>query len=402
MSGERTNRPIDEAELLGWIENDLPSEEHRRVSLALSRHPELRDRVEQMRGDRHAFRLLPDEPAPPGLLEGVADLLERELLVSFDAGPADDLRLVGGSEEASRGWLSPLVGEKAGRRLGLAAAVLLMVGGLGYLGIVMVRQAGGPALPTESSGVTGRGIAYQDPHRTGAPAGTAADARVADASSIASPSSPGATRLASGETLGPPEPTPELLAMESAEPGQAAAAVFEEIDADRALALAREGRLIIRVRTTMPEQTLAWLDRVARTGEGVRRDEAQSARLAAVIEPTPIERYPGRELPPMIYANGDEDVPGSGIDREALGMGPLGPPRIAEIVLSELELDARALERARLALSRRPGQSAVFGESPEPVGERVIDSPRGVLWWMGGAEEWLPRTRVPIVVETRR
>lgn len=400
MSNERTNRPIDEAELLGWIENDLPSEEHRRVSLALSRHPELRDRVEQMRADRQALRLLPDEPAPPGLLEGVADLLERELLVSFDAGPADDLRLAGGSEEASRGWLSPLVGERAGRRLGLAAAVLLMVGGLGYLGIVMVQQAGGPppALPTESSGVTGRGIAH---HEAG-PGGNPDDARIAEASRIESTGSPGATRLASGETLGPPEPTAELLAMESAEPGAAAASVFEEIDADRALALAREGRLIIRVRTTIPEQTLAWLDRVARTGEGVRRDQALASRLASVIEPTPIEWYPSRDLPPMIYANGGEELPGSGIDREALGMGPLGPPRIAEIVLSELELDARALERARSALSRQPGQSAVFGESPEPTGERVVDSPRGVLWWLGGAEEWLPRTRVPIVVETRR
>jgi hypothetical protein len=75
----------DENLILAYVEGDLPPAEQRDFKLTLMKDPKLRRLVEQMAEDRQALRGMPDEDAPPDLMEAIDLHLERQMLLSPSA-----------------------------------------------------------------------------------------------------------------------------------------------------------------------------------------------------------------------------------------------------------------------------------------------------------------------------
>ncbi|MAE63960.1 MAG: hypothetical protein CMJ18_06770 [Phycisphaeraceae bacterium] len=74
----------DEQLILGFLEDDLEPEQHLRFQQMLVEDARLRNLVAQLTQDRSLLRQLQREPPPADLMEPVNQLLERQMLLSFD------------------------------------------------------------------------------------------------------------------------------------------------------------------------------------------------------------------------------------------------------------------------------------------------------------------------------
>ncbi len=72
---------FDENLILAYVEGDLPNDQRHEFKLALIKDAKLRRLVEQLEADRQALRVLPEEPAPPSLMDHVHQHMERDLLL---------------------------------------------------------------------------------------------------------------------------------------------------------------------------------------------------------------------------------------------------------------------------------------------------------------------------------
>ena len=358
--------PLDEAALLAYLEGELPAEPARRVALALAREPAWRDRLAELAADRRALVALPQERAPEDLMARVAEQLERELLIglgqgeSAQAGPLRAVKtppLVIRAGGRVRGWLRPLIDEPLGRKLALAAGLLLMAGGVGYIGI-------------RELGIPGPGTPGVEPSRPMAIA-------QADAPSQAEPDAVIAT-LAAAELASEVGPlTPET-----------------------GMPLLADRRLGIRLIARDPARAEAWVAGLSSTaGRYAARGPAPA--LASVMglemgmEPraTSLARGPQPTAPRAAMDAVAESSPSAGL--------PAGSP-----VLIEFELAGATLASFVRAAEREAGVEVEFFDlgSLEPGALALLAQPVAgggiddLLWWNAGPEHWTPRRLAPVVI----
>lgn len=170
------------------------------------------------------------------------------------------------------------------------------------------------------------------------------------------------------------------------------------VDADRAAALAWEGRVAIRVRTADAARTLERL--AALSGDRGLRSPAwrlsgsvgAEAEAAVRVALGPVERP--RVMDPAVLASDAADGVRSVFE---------APPARAEerpVLLADARAEASALASLLAALSQDGRQRAVFEALPTAHGLAPPTDASVVLWWTEPAERWgQARVWVPVVIE---
>jgi hypothetical protein len=129
---------VDELELLALMEGEALSPTRlAEIEQALAAVPGWPEAIRAMKRDRAGLRSLVEPACPPGVIEAVEQVIERRMLIGLSAGvplerespPVVVLR------HPSRGpsWWRIFSQDATGRRLAMAAGLLLTVGGISYL-----------------------------------------------------------------------------------------------------------------------------------------------------------------------------------------------------------------------------------------------------------------------------
>lgn len=428
-------QPLDpalEADLLAWIEGEpLPAARDAAVARYLNAHPKYAERLLRMKGDREALRALADEPAPAGLVQGALEalepVLERQMLLDLAQGEP-----VGGGPPVSivrpprQSLWETFTADRLGRRLAMAAALLLLVGGVTYFAADQLGDgAGRPSFEDESGP-----IALQQPPEDEAPSilFDASPAReVAAAPEWAMMKSEPASDAGRVE-----EPAPTTLAatgrgasagaadLAEAKPAEVLVAAPEapepvEIGPERALELAREGRLAIRVLSGNPERAVTRLENRAsrRSAAAPWRlgGEVDETIIAALANPGPSTALVRADLPPEdlrpTFAGMDLPpevrmlLPGSETTSLAFEL-PVPAHAVPHGRMVEVRLDERTLESVRKEAARVAGGRAVYEELPTALPpETPPVSPASVFWWTQPPSAWGGWGRVPVIIEAR-
>lgn len=371
---------VDELDLLGWVEGDLPRARQAPVEALLAREPRLRELLDAMAADRAAFRSIPAESAPPDLLSRVEQQLERDLLVGLTgaAGEVHDIpvsrvspprRSVVGRIVRSP-WLS----------MSAAAAMLLVAGAVGFAVYQTHFRSPlvGPELATGPSTLVGP---------------TEMEATLA----LATPDDGVAEGDIPAELLPREEPAPLLSALVAARasvPEPTLPTPDESITTERAVELLREGRLAIRVRTLDRDRTLGRLASIhlePRTTWSLL-DRADEAVVMALSPPAP---------PPGL----DQTLMASSREAAAARIPPLirAPerrPAAPAVYLAEVDATPRAIGAIRGVLGNGLDQSAEFVALDEPLPLPPAMSIDAVLWWKRPPSGWVTRYTAPVIVET--
>jgi hypothetical protein len=420
---------LDEGDLLSWVEGE-PLHASKRAAIAtwLAREPELARQVEAMRSDRVLIKAMGDEAAPAGLLSAIAGqlepLLERQMLL----GLADGKDLIDGPPVSvvrpqKQGVLASIFADRMGRRIALAAGLLLVVGGTTYF---MAQALTTQGRPPRSSHTLALKQETGTPETTLADAGAAAQpeaGRGAPDSMLKAAGDPQAMRMAEV-----PEPAAPLAPFTDENPEFEIAGAIEPpkmgpfpidgpIDAVRAAELAAEGRLVVRVLAD-EEQLIRNPDKIAlrlrkappvdRSGWNVE-GEAPAALASAVAQPFPAEapaRLREPQLPIMVGIVDSERYPEI---PPAVLYGPPKPQLAAALAQGPKVFSVQAriepvnLSKLRDTLAGAGGE-VVFEEAASPlpeVGEPAL-SPQAILWWGQKPDAWARWARVPVVVDIQR
>lgn len=376
MTHSPSNLPPDEATLLDYIEGDLTPEAARRVELSLK--PAELARMRAIRGDAAEIRNLGDLRAPAGLLAGVADALERDMLL----GVREDGELLSDSLPISR--IETRVRRRSfvgARRLALAAGFVLLVGGAAFVGYSMLKPPVSSMTHSEERPLAlNSGPSVSNPVDQPGATGDLALAEQGDNPAAIESSSRGTP--SSGTPVAQAPPTPLTL--------------------DEAVALLEQGRLVIRVRCAAPEPIVDFLAKVDERSADIRLSDQVPVELAAaVLEAAPSRGGHDESPAPFVFA-GDEPPPGQiDIEWEIPGFTPVAfDPRI---VLLEMNADNRTLAAAVRRLTQQTGHEvvleAVEGALALPPARPSAET---LLWWTRPAYEWTPRAVVPVVIEPLR
>lgn len=380
MTGGTYNPQIDERLLLAYVEGELTADQRRGLLAAMEADPAQRERLEAMRRDRAGLRAIPDEPVPAGLLAAVADALEREAILAENPSPAPETPARSQPTRHRRPmslWVGPLA----------AAAAVALIGGVALLQLLegRVDGAGGEVELPE--------LAMSDPEAASDPVAgemlaLRGEASVADEGEARAAAAPG-------------EVEARLARAEATEP----AWVAEPVDAERAAELAREGRLVMRVRVTRTQEMLRWLARVDAGSSRValrRPDEGLVQSVHAWRRDLEVRR--GEPQPPIFASRAFEP----------LDVSDLAPETDEELrpglLLLEMEASRRAIDSAARAMERQDGvlqvlleplETPIHPPAPGPASSAAHEG-GGVLWWRQSPEEWTPRVTVPILIEPAR
>lgn len=371
----------DDAALLALVEGTLDPVDEARLLRALDTDPVVKASVLAMRSDRERLSALSDEPAPAGLLDAVAARLTADAIAAAarEARHRDQPSIVVSSySRPRRSWWADygvLASAASLALVGTAAIAWLATHSRSPISAPLA-QAPTPDLPPAPLE-----IARNEPRTS------------SDAPSDA-----------------PVAPAPAELTLAQASPLPA------PIDNRRALELAREGKLVIRVVARSPSQAE---DQIAALSElGSRRDIARQWNLRAdtpsgVVDAlrTP-ETVIGQSLPrwhrpetqgPALASSSEPATPSyptSPIQSDGQPRADLLlPSPTRQVLLADLAQTTSVLDALRGLLSDRLGD-VEFLEAADalPVGETAPDSDR-VLWWTQPASGWAPRSRVPVVID---
>lgn len=405
---------LDEVDLLAWIEGDpLPRNREVAVARLLSDHPNLARRLDAMRRDRDVLRAMPaDEKAPAGLLDGVQaalqPLVERQVLLGIQDGePTEDHLPISLVVPQRRNVFDLLLRDRVGRKMALAAGLLLMVGGVTYFAAGLLTNSNRPSdrgRIAKSEGPEAAGTLAADDHGDMhiAAAGPAPGGEVPEES---------ATMIAAGGQTDP-------LTPDATDPGEGAiriAALEGEAEAapmpiEEALRLAQDQRLVIRVRTVESPA------RPERIGTRLRTARAQGWRLAGEAPPTLAAALasPQFEAPVPALIRPGEFIAGPQLRgiMEGVLHGPPAPGVVSvpastqsAVYLVQSRLDGASLEALRTSLR---GWAAVADfEEVDGLEQLGLDAspslaPSAVLWWGQPSTAWTRWTSVPVVVEPMR
>lgn len=375
----------DDATILAWIEGELAPDRHRDVTRAIARQPALQARADAMRLDRFTLRALGDERAPAGLLDSVADLLERELLVTISDGLGEHAEAIDGQARPSA---APALGDAVVHdpatglrrvqrkrslrplRYALAAGLLMVVGASAWFGGMMFAQ-----------------------RERATPSDLAPIARADGAGEVESKGlMPGVeSGLAMGEAIAPTESAALPAAVETT---VSLARAEEPMTIERARELLLERRLIVRARMA-DLSGLAWIDGVS---ERVALERDVPAELAIAVAPDNETRWPEVREASLLLA-GDASV-GPPIELTVRDQAALPERVAASIVL--VELDARSLEEAIRGLRAQRGIVSVELEEAGSPLPGLGDGAEGAFWWRESSDRWTPSAIAPIVFEVLR
>jgi hypothetical protein len=379
---------LDESDLLAWVEGEgLSRDREAMVARALDADPSLARQLGAMKRDRAALRLLPEERAPRGLVESAMAVLEpaleRQMLLTMERGmesrpPVSIVRPV------RRSLLATVFADRVARRFAAAAALLVTAGVAtwvvsGYLAHPVVSPtAPGTVAATAGSEAPNPGV------------GVARDGL----------ESPGLATLAQGPEASPAEPEPEAKA------SAVAAVEAASIDPARAVALACEHRLVIRVAARDVARASARLDgfaaRSARAGAGGWRVDANApaALASALLKPREfIGGATGRGVDPVLAGRALDEFMGPIMPGRPEPAWPVAAVASGKVYVVESRLEESALAGLLAALSAG-GERAVFAESAEvlPMPPPMVNA-AAVLWWSQPPTSWVPWASIPVVVE---
>lgn len=382
---------LDEGELLALIEGQsLPSD---RVAM-IARDPELSKLVSALRADHAALGALASMRAPDGLLDSVEARLEREALMGLaQAGEASKDIPVSTIVYDNDPVIGRIFANRWTSRLAIAASVMLALG-LGWSLIAPVVRStqrppiaiNTPPAPTDVAGTSAEIKAKAESKS----ATTVADSANAGPSVTAAPA-PSEPAVAKADTSTEPEPvamTPE-----------------------RAIELARAGRLGVKVRCVSPE--MARKNLVAQLPGGAALDTLANDRASIVIAQTQQiihERAVARAKPRGAPANpGAPTLAGTGNASNPLPTPRSGEPIGAPNTQGTLDGSAWRVSiapeenRLRTLIRRVTGKNADFSaeliELPASVDLPLPLDIDQVLWWSRPAAQWDQRLSIPVVIE---
>lgn len=352
--------------------------------------PHLAELVAGMRADRAVLASLPEVSAPSDLVDRALARAQRDAL--------QNLRLVGEQTEGLA--VSVVVPRRptfwtAPRRMAAAAAAMLLaaVGGV-YVG-VRVMSGGSPNNSTIAAG--------GDPTQPRPDMGPLA----IDQAPISN------DHTESTEDPSPSPANPLILASEGASGTRVAGGVVipmlpseaRSSEYDRALALAREGRLVVRV---VSRENGKVSDRLAALAD--RREPSRVWTIAASAPPefaaalTNPQPSPDRPEPRPAFAGEEWKIPMQGLDESAREMLRWRKPeRLEQVSLASVAPSAEALRALEETLADRLGQ-VEFAEADRPIlassPTRAL-TPESLLWWTQPPAQWSAWIAVPVVIELR-
>jgi hypothetical protein len=401
-------QPVSEDALVDWIDGSLSPQDVRRLA-AESGRADLHDRIGQMQRHRDVLRSLGDTQgslrAPTDMHARVMATLERDSLVGHEsveqelralerAAPADtapvaNLRLVQGEGSTSH-WT------KRAPSLALAAGLLLLVTGGAYWTMQMLRSAS-PKMADPS-----KTIAMADANKPVAAESTAPAGADAAATSM---------MIASNDATQATEAAGARMNVTT----MAAGPVAREVTIEEAVALAREGRLAIRVTA----RDLRGLSRLEQ--DGATRRGNQSWQLSRDVPPAvlaaalPATSEASRAFVRAAHALGSSTETGTAMFSTASLISPLiGPgatvtsfapsviatgPALSASYLLDVPQTERAFDAVRAVLRDRLKGEVVFAELPDAMPAATKADAQSALWWTKPSSQWSPRVTVPVLVE---
>jgi hypothetical protein len=413
----------DEAELLSLVEGELSPDQERAVIRRWQGRPEVIRLIEGMVKDRTQLGSLPVLSAPVGLLDGVEALLERESLLGGDNGSEFASGVEHGTLVSNR---PPTVDigsrwsiSRVLRYSGMAAGLVLAAGVT-----FMVMRGGGLPAPTVQPSITdatspndGEQIAMNN-----TPSGPANGELPPSISS-----KHGAEHGETGQREAAKQESGSTMiaaAPDAREQAGAASAALMKVDvglsSERALELAREGRLMIRVVTGSVDQTLAKVRdgndrRLADVVTGVRTTPSDVERIASVAETMrPLSHRRDMELADafdtrsrhIIPAMSAQDVVTRDRTVQALELvrpefSNLSTRQQTRRAVARVDIDAEAgaIESFQKAMASKGGVVVELVELPEPMTTEATFNPDEVLWWTQPPSNWAPKVGVPVVFE---
>ena len=386
-----------EEELLAYVEGELNPDRADTLSLQLLSDPQLFRQLEQMRINRSLLMSLPQELAPPDLMERVTLSLEQQTLLDspLEAEISPTLKLV--SDGTPLGGMRRM--EYSGpawyqSRAAMAAGVLLLLSGGLYWGWTAVRSlapAHEPIALVPQNTPMDRGAGSLGPDivvETGS--GTVAEATT-------------------------PEEDPIRALVDAAGPSPAdmAAAISMPdriITPDQAAQLARDGRLAIRVATlnadraaqqvskltaVKPEASRSW-----RLGTDLPAHVLESVVSAAEPSQNLATAAPALDIHPELLAGDAVHADASKFERSTPQLPLQARPVARKPVGFVVEVDAASssLSAVKGLLAEKAGAVATFIELPEPVDAGCASDPDSIMWFTQTPDNWVPRVRVPILV----
>jgi hypothetical protein len=397
---------VSEETLVDWIDGVLSPEQERQIA-SLPQRAELEAWVAGMRQDSGVLRAIPAESAPAGLADSVLSRLESDVLATIGRQAthqgAVPVRLPGSSAASN----------PFGVRYAMAAAVLLAAS----LGVWFIARHGNspvenPAekkldIALDGSAANGNHVADESGLGTLA----ASTATVATATGpVSEPLVRREATVAAGEHVAALPMSSESLSKSVKATSSPAVADSSSTprrldDPSRVLALAKEGRLVVRVRAK-DTRSLAQLEKQGRADSANAgwklRTQVPPAVLAAVIPPAPTRRDL-EGVPSRMLASSDRP---SSMIAGMMGMMPTiniaaDDPlaRVRGTYLVEFAGTDKALTSVRSMFAGRLRGEVEFEELPEPLNLTPAATPEGVLWWTQPASEWAPKVVVPLVVE---
>lgn len=355
--------------------------------------PDLAALVAGMRADRAVVASLPEVSAPGDLVERAMARAQREAL--------HNLRLVGERTEGLA--VSTVIPRRpsfwtAPRRMAAAAAAVLLaaVGGV-YVGVRALSGGSATRDPILAHNNDSTSRPEVGPIALN-PEPLSNDPSDADTEPAAMPANP--LILASEGASGARGTGGVVIPMLPSE-----ARVSEY---DRALALAREGRLVVRV---VSRENGKISDRLAALAE--RREPSRVWTIAASAPPefaaalTNPEPPPSRPEPRPAFAGEEWKIPMQGLDESAREMLRWRKPeRLEQVSLASVAPSAEALRALEETLSDRLGE-VEFAESDRPISASLsapaarVLSPESLLWWTQPPAQWSAWIAVPVVIEQR-
>jgi hypothetical protein len=369
--------PLDESAMLAWIEGRLSKIEE--TDLARRARPGTVERVQQMQANRRALQSVREERAPAELMDRVLAALERDALVGLSNGqdlyehPPISIATATTKEKKGPSWA-----QRHAPALALAAGIALLLAGAAYWSSLLFKS--GKTVQVAGGTDTTPAPAHADEN----------------ASRLAINQSPADTQ------------TPPALADTDLNAGHPAETANIEpatpaLTPGRMLALARQGRLVMRVKahdlTKLADvEAPAKYDRPWKLSKDV-----PSAVVAAIVPKAAPIVGPMPESQPVIA--GSKVItpllgPGAAMNW-ALDAAADPASRVRATYLLDLPNTEQNLDHIKLVFKDRLKADVSFEALDEAVQAPQTQDPETLLWWTLPPAQWVERVTVPVVVEAR-
>lgn len=379
--------------MVDWIDGNLSEAEIAKLAEASGRG-DIRQRVQQLQRNRSLLASVRVEAPPADLHDRVLAALERDSLIGVSAEQwaqvEDSARPIAtlpqdrfaneSQQSVSRNWWN------AAPSLAMAASILLLVGG-GVLLYPTIRSAMSPA-PLVPNTLPGNGSL----------ASNSGTGNVGDAQSMS-----GTVAAMPGATANDAGPAGSALATAGVgAPSAQSTQPAQPIDMARALELAREGRLIVRViakdtaslarvetAATNPQSKLGW--RLSR--------DVPSSVVAMMMPPVAGE--------PMMASASVRDRTASLLGAFAGPGAALSLPNPQQIAQNkvrgtyvlDVQQSSAGFSQALDMMSKGLSATIQFEQSAEPMPLHRGVKPSDVMWWNHPSNQWTDRVAVPVIVQ---